>query len=49
MVWHSPPILAGASGSVVMRTKQARVHTKIYYRPLSEHGALLRVPLALSA
>ncbi|KAL1504416.1 hypothetical protein AB1Y20_010822 [Prymnesium parvum] len=43
-VWHSPPI-ATTDGQVAMRTRQARVHSKIYYDPLQEHGVLLQVPL----
>jgi hypothetical protein len=46
-VWHAPPILTGPARTATLRTKQARVRTKIYYDPIVEHGALLRVPLAL--
>lgn len=52
-VWHAPPVASfwpgeqykGVAGieRVVMRTKQAAVHSKIYYDPLREHNTLLKV------
>lgn len=43
MVWHAPPIAHPEHPQTTMRTKQARVHSKIYYDPLKEHGTLLRL------
>ena len=42
-VWHCPPIAVGPKA--VMVTKQAAVHSKIYYYPLKEHSAVLKIPL----
>eukprot|EP00750_Incisomonas_marina_P032845 INCI938.1.p1 GENE.INCI938.1~~INCI938.1.p1 ORF type:complete len:281 (-),score=40.99 INCI938.1:26-868(-) len=45
-VWHSPP-LALSGQATTMRTRQARVHSKVYYDPLAENGVLLSVDLSL--
>ncbi|GAB5360680.1 hypothetical protein AAMO2058_000648200 [Amorphochlora amoebiformis] len=44
-VWHSPPVSPLFNRKIVMKTKQAAVHSKIYYDPLKEHSTLLRVAL----
>jgi hypothetical protein len=41
-VWHTPPIICGQT-SAILKTKQARVHSKIYYHPLREHSTVLSV------
>lgn len=43
LVWHSPPIAVPNHPKVNMKTKQAKVHSKIYYDPLQEHNTLLRI------
>ena len=43
-VWHAPPI-AILPGRTTMRTRQAKVHSKIYYNPFVEHQELIRVDL----
>ena len=42
-VWHAPPVICGQK-SAVIRTKQARVHSKIYYHPLQEHATVFSAP-----
>jgi ureidoglycolate lyase len=43
-VWHTPPILTHCTSGIVY-TKQARVHSKIYYDPLIEDGVVFCVNL----
>lgn len=42
-VWHAPPIVHPRFKKTTMQTKQAKVHSKIYYDPLKEHDTLLRI------
>lgn len=42
-VWHAPPIVHPRYKKTTMQTKQAKVHSKIYYDPLNEHGTLLKI------
>jgi hypothetical protein len=48
-IWHCPPILLNNFSETKGRifTGQARVHSKIYYEPVKEHGGVLSVSLAL--
>ena len=55
-VWHAPPILATKSRTsrgewplAVFRTRQAAVHSKIYYDPVAENGCVLQVSLVRPA
>ena len=41
--WHCPPIAVGLSANMI--TKQAAVHSKIYYNPLKEHNVVLEIPI----
>ena len=42
-VWHAPPILPNYDKKNVVKTKQSKVHSKIYYNPLTEHNTLLYI------
>ena len=43
-VWHAPPILFPSnSAKVIVKTRQAKVHSKIYYDPLEEDSTLLEI------
>ena len=42
-VWHSPPILPNYDKTIVVKTKQSKINSKIYYNPLTEHNTLLYI------
>lgn len=39
-VWHCPPIIFPNITSTQIFTKQAKVHSKIYYDPIKEHNTI---------